>query len=172
MGREHLIWTLSPGSLRRNPLMAMFFDFSGCSTLLSSEVLAPGRWFRRDSMGSLTIAAWTGGTPTCDSRPRLRKTSGIASKREIEERPTEADFLRSRSAFCLRARPELRASVRHTSVDVTDARYGQVLNEKQPSANQCAGVLRLSSRSDRTAIELFVAGVLTWDAFLLEILPR
>jgi len=27
-----------------------------------------------------------------------------------------------------------------TSVDVTDARYGPVLNEKQPTANQCDGL--------------------------------
>ena len=26
------------------------------------------------------------------------------------------------------------------SVDVTDAHYGQVLNEKQPTANQCDGL--------------------------------
>jgi hypothetical protein len=44
------------------------------------------------------------------------------------------------------------------SVDQTDARYRRVPTEKQPTANQCVGLL-LSSAGDRTPLELFIAGV-------------
>ncbi len=37
-------------------------------------------------------------------------------------------------------RMEPRRYLPGASVDVTDARYGQVLNEKQPTANQCDGL--------------------------------
>jgi hypothetical protein len=47
-------------------------------------------------------------------------------------------------------------------VDVTDARYGRMLIEKQTTANEWGGVL-LSGRGDRTPLECFMPGIRAWE---------
>ena len=41
-----------------------------------------------------------------------------------------------------------------------------VSKEKQPADMQCDGLLILTSREDRTPIELFIAGVRGWEVGL------
>jgi hypothetical protein len=48
------------------------------------------------------------------------------------------------------------------SVDQTDARYELVLNEKQPTAKQFAGVLLLFKLGRQDTVRFFVDGDIGW----------
>ena len=64
--------------------------------------------------------------PARTTAARLQKKRRISLRRLMKTKPP-----RERSALRLKLVP---------FVDVTDARYGQVLNDKRPTANQCDGL--------------------------------